>query len=132
MRLSGLPGSSGAVLAAWLAREFSQRLLTIIAPTPAEAERWFSDLRILAGVECALYPQRESLGEDEPHFEIAGERVETLEGLLSGRLRLLVTTARATAERTMVPAALARLRLPIVAGGSHPLSQVVGDRKSVV
>ena len=35
LRLGGLPGSSGAVLAAWLASRFPQRLLTIVAPTPA-------------------------------------------------------------------------------------------------
>ena len=32
----------------------------------------------------ALYPQREGLGEDEPHYEIAGERVETLQALRRG------------------------------------------------
>ena len=45
----------------------------------------------------ALYPQREALGEEEPHYEIAGERAETLAALLEGRLRILVTTARAIA-----------------------------------
>ena len=44
LRLSGLHGSSGAVLAAWLASTFSQRLLTIVAPTPGDAERWLTDL----------------------------------------------------------------------------------------
>ena len=100
VRLAGLHGSSGAVLAAWLASEFSQRLLTIVAPTPGEAERWLTDLAHLTDEGVALYPQREALGEDEPHYEIAGERAETIEALLQGRLRVLVTTARATAERT--------------------------------
>lgn len=124
MRLGGVAGSSGAVLAAWLARSYRQRLFTVIAPTPSEAERWLSDIRALTDLPVALYPQRESLGEDEPHYEIAGERVETLEALLSGRLRLLVTTARATAERTRVPAALERLRLVLRAGERRPLSEV--------
>ena len=44
LRLGGLPGSSGAVLAAWLAARFPQRLLTIVAPTPGDAERWLTDL----------------------------------------------------------------------------------------
>src|SRR5260370_926695 len=48
--------------------------------------------------------------------ELAGERIETVEALLSGRVRLLVTTARAGAERTGVPAALASLRLVLAAG----------------
>ena len=75
-------------------------------PTPADAERWLSDLQFLSDEAVALYPQREALGEDEPHYEIAGERVETIEALLGGRLRMLVTTARAIAERTLVPASL--------------------------
>ena len=114
LRLGGLHGSSGAVLAAWLAARFPQRLLTIVAPTPGEAERWLTDLAHLTDEGVALYPQREALGEDEPHYEIAGERAETIEALLQGRLRVLVTTSRATAERTMMPAALERLRLRVV------------------
>src|SRR5881628_3541073 len=54
---------------------------------------------------------------EEPHFEIAGERVETLELLLSGQVRVLVTTARAAAERTGVPAALQDMRLVLEVGG---------------
>jgi transcription-repair coupling factor (superfamily II helicase) len=122
--VGGLPGSSGAVLASWIARALPQRLLTVIAPTPSEAERWLSDLHALSDLKVALYPQRESLGEDEPHYEIAGERVETLEALLSGNLRLLVTTARATSERTRVPAVLAEMRLVLKAGERRPLTEV--------
>ncbi len=120
IRLGGLHGSSGAVLAAWLAARFPQRLLTIVAPTPGEAERWLTDLAHLTDEGVALYPQREALGEDEPHYEIAGERAETIEALLQGRLRVLVTTSRATAERTMMPAALERLRLRVATGERRP------------
>ena len=112
LRLGGLPGSSGAVLAAWLAAAESQRLLVVIAPAPGDAERWLTDLAPPHRCRRRAYPQREALGEDEPHYEIAGERAETIEALLGGRLRILVTTARATAERTLVPAALDALRLP--------------------
>ncbi len=124
LRLGGLHGSSGAVLAAWLAARFPQRLLTIVAPTPGEAERWLTDLAHLTDEGVALYPQREALGEDEPHYEIAGERAETIEALLQGRLRVLVTTSRATAERTMMPAALERLRLRVVTSERRPPGDV--------
>jgi transcription-repair coupling factor (superfamily II helicase) len=126
IRLGGLPGSSGAVLAAWLARQFPQRLLTVVAPTPGDAERWLNDLAFLMDGGVALYPQREALGEDEPHYEIAGERAETIEALLEGKLRMLVTTARATAERTLVPAALERLRLRLAPGDRRPPGEVAG------
>jgi transcription-repair coupling factor (superfamily II helicase) len=120
--VGGLPGSSPAVLVAALARRLPQRVFTVVAPTPADAERWLADLQTLGG-GAALYPQRESLGTEEPHYEIAGERVETLEALLRGAVRILVTTARATAERTGVPGALERARL--VLPGAGTLSEVV-------
>ena len=125
-RLGGLPGSSGAVLVAWLAQTFPQRMLTVVAGSPADAERWLSDLAHLTSVAVALYPQREALGEDEPHYEIAGERAETIEALLQGRLRVMVTTARATAERTLMPAALERLRLRLAVQDRRPPGEVAG------
>ena len=124
LRLGGLPGSSGAVLVAHLAARFPQRLLTVVAPTPGDAERWLTDLAHLTDEGVALYPQREALGEDEPHYEIAGERAETIEALLQGRLRVLVTTARATAERTLMPAALERMRLRLATGERRPPGEV--------
>jgi transcription-repair coupling factor (superfamily II helicase) len=118
LRLGGLPGSSGAVMLAWLARRFPQRFFTVVATTPADAERWLTDLQHLTDLPIALYPQRESLGEEEQHYEIAGERVETIAALLEGRLRILVTTARATLERTRVPAVLAERTLRLKPAGS--------------
>jgi transcription-repair coupling factor (superfamily II helicase) len=126
LRLSGLPGSSGAALVAWLLREAPQRMVAVVAPTPSDAERWLSDLALLTPAPAALYPQREALGEEEPHFEIAGERAEALEALLGGRLRVLVTTARATAERTLVPAALERLRVRLAPGVELPPAELAG------
>ncbi|PYO64513.1 MAG: hypothetical protein DMD70_00885, partial [Gemmatimonadetes bacterium] len=127
--IAGLPGSSPAVLVAALARRLAQRLFVVITPTPTDAERWLADLRALTGTAVALYPQREALGAEEPHFEIAGERVETLELLLSGQVPVLVTTARAAAERTGVPGTLRSMRLVLVKGeqgaGSGTLRETV-------
>src|SRR5436190_537681 len=115
--VGGLPGSSAAVLVATLARAMPQRVFTIVAPTPSDGERWLADLQTLLGSDItALYPQRESLGAEEPHYELAGERIETLAALTRGAVRVLVTTARATAERTAVPAALEQARLVIAVG----------------
>ena len=116
--VAGLPGSSPVVLLAALARRLPQRVFVVITPTPTDAERWLADLRMLTGSAVALYPQREALGAEEPHFEIAGERVETLELLLSGQVRVLVTTARAAAERTGVPGTLRDMRLVLQTGRS--------------
>ena len=124
LSLAGLPGSSPAVLLAWLARAYPSRLFAVVATTPSDAERWVTDLQHLTGVPVALYPQRESLGEEEPHYEIAGERAETLAALLAGRLRILVTTARATQERTGVAAGLTSSTLRLGGGSSQPLGAV--------
>jgi transcription-repair coupling factor (superfamily II helicase) len=131
LRLGGLPGSSGAALAAWLSRAQPQRLIVVVAGSPGEAERWLNDLQHLGAAHLALYPQREGLGEEEPHFEIAGERVETLAAVLEGRLRLLVTTARATAERTLVPAALAKRRLVLAVEAGGRAAGKVQERQSL-
>src|SRR5882672_8343586 len=113
-RLSRLPGSSAAVLLAALSEAQPAQRFVVIAPGPVEAERWLADLALLVDVErIALYPQREGLGDEEPHVEIAGERAETLEVLARGTAQIVVTTARATLERTLMPAALAAARLEL-------------------
>jgi transcription-repair coupling factor (superfamily II helicase) len=125
--IAGLPGSSPAVLLAALTRRNPQRVFAVLAPTPTDAERWLADLQSLLGEGggAVLYPQREGLGAEEPHLEIAGERIETLAALLSGTSRVLVTTARASAERTGVPAALARARLSLEKGSGTGLTAAV-------
>ncbi|NNG15614.1 MAG: transcription-repair coupling factor [Gemmatimonadales bacterium] len=129
LRIGGLPGSSDAVLVSWLATRLPERLIVVITSSPAAADRWVSDLQALTDVSVALYPQREGLGEDEPHYEIAGERVETIEALLRGRLKVLVTPARATAERTPIPAVLAEstLQLRPGSGGETATLSRVGE-----
>jgi transcription-repair coupling factor (superfamily II helicase) len=83
LNVGGLPGSSPAILVAALAEEHPQRVFLVVTPTPAAAEAWLSDLTALMGGAARLFPQREALGEEEPHLEIVGERVETLDAELS-------------------------------------------------
>lgn len=123
--LGGLPGSAPAVLVASLAQDFPQRVSLVVTPTPADAERWLADLAVLGADGARLYPQREALGEEEPHLEIAGERVETIEAVLLGRARVVVTTARATAERTRMPRAVAERRFQLRRGETTRLALVV-------
>ena len=115
LAIGGLPGSSAVVLVAALAERLPQRVVVVVTATTADAERWLADAQTLLGPVTALYPQREGLGAEEPHLEIAGERIETVEALLSGAVRVLVTTARASGEsssltmaRVTAPPALAR------------------------
>jgi len=86
--LGGLPGSSGAVLAAALVRSSSQRLMAIVAPTPADAERWLTDLQFLS--DEAVFG--EGVGERGPDVTLdrgvglGQEVLRTLHAVAAGRL----------------------------------------------
>ncbi len=135
--VSGLHGSSDALLIAAVARRISTRLILIVSDDVAGAERWLADLLQLVepGEEgelpVAFYPPRESFGEAEPHAEIAGERVETLERMARGALRIVVTTSRAILERTQLPGALASSRIEIRKGDVRRLESLAEHLESV-
>src|SRR6476659_3865521 len=85
VHLSGLPGSSDAAIIAALARHAPGRFFVVVAEGVSAAERWLADLESLdEELPVAFYPPREGFGEAEPHAEVAGERVETLERLGRG------------------------------------------------
>ncbi|HEY9226710.1 MAG TPA: hypothetical protein VIP11_08700, partial [Gemmatimonadaceae bacterium] len=125
LELGGLPGSADAALVAALSRRLPTRFFVVAADGVAEAERWLADLETLvSGAPLALYPPREGFGEAEPHMEIAGERIETLERLTRGELRILLTTARALLEKTRMPRALQDLRVELRKGATHRLGEL--------
>ena len=130
--VGGLAGSADAVLIAALAEREPNRLFVVVADQLPEAERWHADLQSVLGAESvALYPPREGFGEIEPHAEVAGERVETLEALAKGAVRVLLTTARAVQERTRLPRALADARLELKKGDVHRLEELMFHLESV-
>jgi transcription-repair coupling factor (superfamily II helicase) len=115
--VAGLAGSSDAVFVGALSRRMPHRLIAVVTDSVADAERWLADLQaLLDEPRAALYPPREGFGEIEPHAEIAGERVETLERLTRGDVRILLTTGRAVQERTHLPKALLASRLELRKG----------------
>ena len=116
LRAGGLPGSSAAVLVASLVDAHPQRTFAIVADSPADAERWLADLGVLLGDRVRLFPQREGVGDEARHVEVAGERVETLAALIRGEVSVVVTTTRATAERTAMPEAIAAARCTVAVG----------------
>ena len=110
--IGGLPGSADASILAALARRLTNRFFVVATESVTEAERWLADLGTLVDeTPVALYPPREGFGEAEPHMEVAGERVETLERLTRADIHVLITTARALLERTRMPRALRELRI---------------------
>ena len=123
--VTGLAGSGDALLVAALAGDMPNRLFVVVADQVPEAERWLADLEAILGEGfVALYPSREGFGEVEPHAEVAGERVETLERLSRGTVRVLVTTARAVQERTRLPKALADARIEMARGATWRLEEL--------
>ena len=132
LAVAGLPGSADAALVATLSRRLPTRFFVVAAEGLAEAERWLADLAtLLDAAPIALYPPREGFGEAEPHMEVAGERVDTLERLTRGELRLLVTTARALLEKTRMPRALRDLRLELRKGDVHRLADVAAHLEAI-
>jgi transcription-repair coupling factor (superfamily II helicase) len=130
--LGGLAGSSDAVLVAALARRLPQRFLVVATDGVPEAERWLADLGVLVEeTSIALFPPREGFGEVEPHLEVAGERVETLERIGRGEVRILLTTARALLERTRLPRAVQRSRLELRKGDVRRPSALVEHLEGV-
>ena len=131
-RIAGLAGSSDAATIAALSRVATSRFVVVVTDTLPDAERWLADLRSLLEEDIvALYPPREGFGEAEPHMEVAGERVETLERTMRGDVRLLVTTARALLERTRMPRALQDLRVELKRGETRRLSELVEHLESI-
>ncbi|HSJ07375.1 MAG TPA: hypothetical protein VK936_11755, partial [Longimicrobiales bacterium] len=119
LRIDNLPGSAPSLLVATLARQIPNRVWVVIAPSAPDAETVDADIQAVLGSDVvALYPQRETLPYEaaEHHFEVSGLRVETLEGFLAGRARIVVTTARALQELADIPAGLADLRLTVAKG----------------
>src|SRR5712671_6475821 len=118
--IGGLSGSSDAVIVAALTKNLTHRFFVVLNDDVAGAERWLADLGTLVEPESiAFYPPRESFGEAEAHAEIAGERVETLERIGRGDLRILITTSRALLERTQLPRALASARVELRKGDTR-------------
>jgi transcription-repair coupling factor (superfamily II helicase) len=132
LTIGGLPGSADATVLAALARQFPSRFFVVATENVTEAERWLADLGTLVDeTPIALYPPREGFGEAEPHMEVAGERVETLERLTRGDIHVLLTTARALLERTRMPRALEDLRVELTKGSVHRLSELSAHLESI-
>ncbi len=128
----GLAGSSDAAMIATLVRALPTRFLVVACEGVADAERWLADLDTLVeDAPIALYPAREGFGEAEPHLEVAGERVETLERLTRGELRVLLTTSRALLEKTRMPRALRDLRVELRKGATHRLSELASHLDAI-
>ena len=104
LRITGCPGAGPALLAAALLNRGSPAVVLVV-DSPSLAEAALADLATGAGMSDArLLPQRETLPfeDSDPHVEITSQRADAFSALLSGRTRLVVTTARSLVERSPV------------------------------
>jgi transcription-repair coupling factor (superfamily II helicase) len=130
--VAGVVGSADAAVLAALSRRLQDRFWVVVADGVPAAERWLADLQTLAPRDdVSFYPPREGFGEAEPHMEIAGERVETLERLNRGGIRILVTTVRALLERTRMPRALRELRIELRKGDTRRPQDLVAHLEAI-
>ena len=102
----------------------------MVAETPGRADEIQADMETLGGDVSRCFPQRETLPYEDadPHVEIAAQRVDTLAGLLGGRTAVLVTTARALAERMPVPTARGETFVLGLSGGDTIGLHSLADR----
>ncbi len=131
-RAATVGGAAGALpmaVVAALAGRLPNRIWVVAASSPRHAAAHMADLETLLGEGAAAeYPQRdEAAGADDAPFgaletrgatgfEVSGRRVEAVESLLAGRVRVLVATRRALQEVAPIPGDLAGLRLAVETG----------------
>ncbi len=104
LHVQGCPGAGPALLAAALLERGSPPVVLVV-DSPSLAEAALTDLVTGAELRDArLLPQRETLPfeDSDPHVEITSQRADAFSALLSGRTRLVVTTARGLVERSPV------------------------------
>lgn len=126
--LGGAVGSLGPAVVAALHRAHPERVFVAVGESPGDAVAIEADLEaVLDGAEeSRLYPQKEALPyeEAEVNLEIGGLRVEAVEALFAGRVKILVTTSRALQERVPIPAGLDDLRATFRVGDTMRFSEL--------
>jgi transcription-repair coupling factor (superfamily II helicase) len=127
VRVSGLLGSSGSILASILHSETGVTT-AVICPDRADDAR--EDLESLLGEDAVLYfPDWEILPYDEfsPHEAIIGTRMRTLSDLLDGRQRVVVMPVRALMRRIIPPADLEAAVISIGLGDSMSPGDLISN-----
>ena len=117
--VGGAAGSLPLATLAALVTGQPNRVWLLAAASPNEAGRHLADMDTLLGPELAVhFPQQEDTAPvaEDARAEIAGERVEAVEAILSGRARVMVATRRALQELAPIPDDLADLRFTVAAG----------------
>ena len=102
-----VPECAHAIVSAVIARLSQRRPLVVVAPTNAEAEKLFDDLKIFIGFEKVdFFPSWETLPFERisPAVETMGKRLRVLHRLVSSEenLEVIVTSARALVQKLSI------------------------------
>jgi len=137
--ITGLAGSSGAVLMSFLQRRLEAPLLVVTAE-PTSAEELSDDLTALLGEACYFQAWDTVPYEPSPpSVEVMASRMETIEALQrwTGRLPpgqsadraapAVVTTIRALMQRTMPPDLFTQKTIRLSVGSTFSLRRLIQD-----
>ncbi|HIL87464.1 MAG TPA: hypothetical protein EYM25_01890, partial [Deltaproteobacteria bacterium] len=103
LKVHGLAGSSAAW---WLAELHAQRQqpLLILCETFEQAESCLEDLAFFSGEDgLHFFPSWDVMPYDffSPQKELVGQRMQTLDALLHGNVRFVITTPQAVMQRVL-------------------------------
>ncbi len=126
--MSGLRGSALSLFIALLQNNLQKQVLVVL-PSSSRAEAIFSDLIYLLGTERVNFFPAEPAGKivySQAHYEIRGQRLRTLENLLSGQEAVFVTTAPVLVEKLPSPRRMAGERLLLRTGETVDFESLIG------
>jgi transcription-repair coupling factor (superfamily II helicase) len=125
--VTGLAGSSPAVLLSFLQRRLKAPVLAVTAE-PNAAEELSDDLTELLG-EAYYFQAWDTVPYESspPSVEVMASRMETIEALGRGAAPAVVTTIRALMQRTMPPDLFARKIIRLSVGSAVPLQKLIRD-----
>ena len=102
-----VPECAHAIVSATIARLSERKPLIVVAPTNAEAEKLFDDLKVFIGFEKVdFFPSWETLPFERisPGVETMGKRLRVLHRLVNSEenLEVIVTSARALVQKLSI------------------------------
>ncbi len=126
-RVSGLRGSALSILLYLLFNNLKKQILVVV-PDSSRAEAVFSDLLYLLGSKHVNFFPEEPSGKivySQAHYEIKGQRLRTLESLVSETTAVFVATAQALVEKLPPPRQMASERLFLQVGATVDFEELV-------
>ena len=130
-KLVQIEGLAAAVKGCMLSSIFTEtgRVMLVVTYTQEQAERIAEDLPMygIPADQVMFFPASDSAIYEEgpPDYSVIGERLATLDALISGRTVIAVTTISAALRRTMPKGDLLKSRVSLEVGGELDIDEFV-------